>query len=1077
MSLNPHLFRVMVGVLVLTCVSLAQNVYGSLTGSVLDPSGASIPGASVVATNTGTGARFSVTSNADGLYTLPALPVGVYDLNVESAGFQHFHVRNIRLQVNETIRVDATLTVGTSTETVTVEASAVVVDTVSPTLKTVVDQKRIEDLPLNGRNATQLMRLVVGTVRDTRTSVTSGTTYPGVTGVSVNGGRSNTTNFMLDGGQNNDHYTNVPNPMPNPDALQEFSVQTNSFNAEFGRQSGGIVNAVTKSGTNELHGSGFWFVRHHKLNSTPYFGAVGPDGKRMTDGLKRHQFGGTVGGPVFIPKFYDGRNKSFFFFSYQGTTERRVPPSAFNLVPTAAERSGDFSALNRPIRDPFANAPYANNRIPTQQLSPITQQILGFVPVPAAGENRITTSAPNNTDDRQVLVRFDHQFTLNNRFTARYWDSFAEMPSYLNPNNYLEVTVGRTWLNRSVNFTDTHTFGARVINQAMFSFTRMDGPNKPILPPSSIAGYGANLYNDDKPQWHITVQGRMDTLNTGDTNTFLRDEYTFTDTVRVTTGRHTMSFGGEYGRGIGDVINNFRANGQWTFNGTAPFTSDSLADFLIGQFYTLRQGIGEYRNTRFNRIAVFAQDDWKVSRRFTLNLGVRWEPFLPYTDLEDRLAVWLPGQQSTRYPNAPLGIRYAGESDLPKGAIPARYGYFAPRVGFALDVFGDGKTALRGGYGVFYDQLNTIALNNQANQAPFGTTVDIFGNLNNSFADPYAGTTNPFPAPLNPPSNTPFPLYSTHQPYAPDFQGPYVQNWNLTLERQVGLGFVGRASYAASKGTRLGVVREINPAIYEPGATTATTNQRRPYGPALGNLNLIEPVANSTYHALQLTADRRFSKGFSLLVNYQWAKAIDNASQTKLTGQAVTNPYDMSHDKGPADFDRRHVFNLSGVWELPFQTNGPARWLVNGWSLNAIGQLESGVPFTVASGVDNARTGTGGQRAEMIADPYFPDGRGRGEIITEYMRKSAFVANVVGTFGTLGRNTFYGPGSANWDFGMFKKFRVTETLALTYRFEAFNAFNRVNLGLPNSTLNSANFMRITSADSMRVLQMALRMTW
>ncbi len=1054
----------------------AQNVYGVITGRVLDPSGAVVPGAAVVAVNTGTAARFPVTSSADGLFTLPALPVGVYDVTVEAPGFQNYTMRGIRLQVNETIRVDANLSVGASSETVTVVAESVVVDTISPTLKAVVDQKRIEELPLNGRNPTQLMRLVVGTVADYRADTTSGTTYPGVTSVSVNGGRSNTTNFMLDGSQNNDHYTNVPNPMPNPDALQEFSVQTNSFSAEFGRQSGGIVNAVTKSGTNELHGSAFSFVRNKAMNSTPYFGGTRPDGRRADDGLKRNQFGVTLGGPVFIPKVYDGRNKSFFFASYQGTLERRTPPTVARVVPTQAQRAGNFSNITRALRNPFGGGTYANNQIPASQLSPISQEILKFVPVPVGG-NTITTAAAQNFDDRQVLLRFDHQITQDNRLMVRYWDSFAETPGVLNPQNYLETTVGRTWLNRSINVTDTHVFGPRVMNQFMFAFTRMDGNNVPVLPSASIASLGPQLFNDDKPQWHVTVVGYFGTLNTGDTNIFLRDEYTITDTVRVTTGRHTMSFGGEIGRGIGDVRNNFRANGQWNFNGVAPFTSDSLADFMVGQFNSLVQGIGEYRDTRFNRYALFAQDEWKATRRLNISLGVRWEPFLPYWDLEDRLAVWRPGERSTRYPNAPLGLRYAGESGLPRGAINGRYGYIAPRVGFALDLFGDGKTALRGGYGIFYDQLNTIALNNQANQAPFGTVVTTFGSINNSFANPYAGTRNPFPAPLNPGTDAVFPNFSTHQPYSPDFQGPYVQNWNLTLEREVGFGFVGRASYAASKGTRLGIVREGNAAIYAPGATTATTNQRRPLAPGLGNLSLIDPTSNSTYHAMQLTADRRFSKGFSLLMNYQWAKAIDDASATKLTGQARTNPNDQSFDKGPANFDKRHVFNLSGLWDLPFKVNNPAKWLVNGWSLNAIASLQSGPPITVNSGVDNARTGTGGQRADMIGNPNFDGDRSRGEQIAQFLNKAAFAPNALGTFGVLGRNTFRAPGLATWDFGLFKRFQFTETWGLTYRLEAFNAFNRPNLGAPITAQNNVNFMRITSAFDTRVLQMALRMTW
>ncbi len=1071
----PVPLRAIAAVLLLCGIALAQNVYGVLSGRVLDPSGASVPGATVVAVNAGTNARSTATSSSDGNYTFPALPVGIYELTVEAAGFQQFAVRNIRLQVNENIRVDAPLKVGTASETVTVEADAVVVDTVSPTLKAVVDEKRIEELPLNGRNATQLMRLIVGTVTDLRADTTSGTTYPGVTPVSVNGGRSNTTNFMLDGSQNNDHYTNVANPMPNPDALQEFSVQTNSFSAEFGRQSGGIVNAVTKSGTNELHGSAFWFLRNNAMNSTPYFGAVGPNGKRKDDGLKRNQYGVTVGGPVFIPKFYDGRNKTFFFFSWQGTVQRQTPPEVGKVVPTAAQRAGDFSGLSKALKNP-AGGTFANNQIPSSLFSPISQQILKYIPLPTSG-NSITTSAANNFDDDQFLVRIDHQISQNNRLTGRYWDSYAVTPAILNPSNYLEQTTGRTWLNRSINLTDTHTFGATVMNQFMFAFTRMDGHNAPLLPSASIASFGSNLFNDDKPQWHVTVAGYFGTLNTGDTNIFLRDEYTFTDTVRVTTGRHSFAFGGEVGRGIGDVRNNFRANGQWNFNGSAPFTGDSLADFMLGRFNTLVQGIGEYRDTRFDRYALFAQDEWKLARRFTLNLGLRWEPFLPYSDLENRLAVWRPGERSTRYPNAPLGIRYAGEKDLPANAIDSRLGYLAPRVGFAWDIFGDGKTALRGGYGIFYDQLNTIAFNNQANQAPFGTVVTTFGNANNNFANPYAGINNPFPAPLNPGSDAVFPNFSNHQPYVADFQGPYVQNWNLTLERQVGLGFVGRASYAASKGTRLGVVREGNAAVYAPGVTTATTNQRRPYAPSLGNLNLIEPVSNSTYHALQLTADRRFAKGFTLLVNYQWAKAIDDASATKLTGQARTNPFDARFDKGPANFDKTHVFNLSGLYELPFRVNNPAKWLVNGWSLNAIASLSSGAPFTVVSGVDNARTGTGGQRADLVGDPNFGGDRSRGERIAQYLNKAAFAPNALGTFGILGRNTFRDPGFASWDFGLFKRFALRENIGLTYRFEAFNAFNRPNLNGPNATQNNVNFMKITSAQDTRILQMALRLTW
>jgi len=1059
-------------------LSRAQNVTGSVAGVVKDPSGSVVPSITVLAINEGTGARFQTTTDSDGQYTIRAVPIGVYSLTAEAQGFKRFETVGVRLQVNEVARVDITLAIGATTETVTVNSEVVTVDTTTAVLKTVVDQKRIEELPLNGRNPTQLVRLVVGTATDWRADTTSGTTYPGVRGgVSVNGSRANAVNYILDGAQNNDHYSNAPNPMPNPDALNEFSVQTNNFSAEFGRQSGGIVNAVTKSGTNQFHGSGFWFVRNQAVNAANFFSPI-VNGEKRQDGLKRNQAGATVGGPVHLPRLYNGKDKTFFFVSYQSTLERRTPNQVGIVVPTAAHRRGDFSALGRQITDPATRQPYPGNQIPLNQLSPISLAILEKVPAPTSG-NQIFTAAPNNFDDDQFLVRIDHQVTANNRITGRFWNSYAETPAFLNPSNYLEVTVGRTWLNRSASITDTHAFGANLTNQLFFSFNRTDGNNVPAFPDRSLTSLGSKYYNDDKPQWHVTVTGYFGTLNTGDTNQFLRDEYQFGDTVRWTKGRHQLTLGGEYGYGIGDVVNNFTANGQWNFNAQAGFTSDALADFLIGRFNTLRQGIGEYRQTRFHRFSLFAQDSWKVHRRFNIDIGVRFEPFFPFRELDGKVAAWRPGQRSTRYVNAPVGVLFPGDSGVPDGGFDVAMGNFGPRLGFAWDVFGDGRTSVRGGYGIFFDMPNTIAMNNQSNQAPFGTQVTINGNAVNSFADPWAGTTNPFPGTTTPPSNVAFPSFGNQEVFAPDFRNGYVQSWNLTLEREVALGFVARASYAASKGTRLLVKREINSAVFTPGATTATTNQRRPLQPA-GSIALYEPVGNSTFHALQLTVERRFARGFSILANYQFAKAIDDSSAVKGTAITRTNPFDQSFDKGPADFDKRHVANLSGLWELPIRFQERIlNSLIGGWSLNGIASLWSGYPFTVTSGVDNARTGTGNQRADLVGDPNLPEGRSRGERIVAWLNTAAFRTGgaTLGTFGNLGRNTFRGPGYASVDLGLFKRFAITEHVGATLRFEAFNAFNRVNLQGPATAQNNANFMRTTGAEDPRVLQFALRLTF
>ncbi len=1062
--------------------ALPQNVTGTISGIVRDPSGAVVPSVNVTATNAGTSATFQATTDDTGAYTIRTLPVGIYDLTAEVNGFKKYQTRGIRLQVNEIARVDVSLAVGTAAETVTVSSQAVTVDTTTATLKAVVDQKRIAELPLNGRNPTQLMQLIVGVVKDTRADVTSGTTYPGTLPVSVNGNRSNSTNYVLDGAQNNDHYSNAANPMPNPDALQEFSVQTNNFSAEFGRQSGGLVNAVTKSGTNEIHGSAFEFVRNKAINARNFFNPpVSPgSNERRDDGLKRNQFGATLGGPVFIPKLYNGRDKSFFFFSYQGTTQRQTPITVGRVVPTAAQRSGDFSNITaRALRNPFDNLnPFPGNRIPVSLFNPVSAAILrDNIPLPTSG-NTISVAPPNAFRDDQILTRGDQQFGSNNRLSGRFWRSVASSPGVLNPSNYFETVTPRGWNNTSVTITDTHIVSPTLTNQFLFSYNHTNGDAVPIYPAKSLKDLGVNMYNDDKPQYHITVAGYFDTMNTGDTNDFIRKEYQFTNTLRWSKGRHQITFGGEYSRGIGDIINNFRANGQFNFNGAAPFTTDSLADFLIGKFNTLAQGIGEYKKTRFDMVSFFFQDSFKVRRNFTLDLGVRWEPFLPYTDVDGKLATWRAGQKSTRYVNAPAGVVYPGDAGIPDGGFEKTMTNFGPRLGFAWDVFGDGKTAIRGGYGIFFDRSNTISTNSQANQAPFGTVVTINGNATNSFSNPWAGTTNPFPGTTTPPSTVAFPQFSTHFVYEQSMRNPYIQSWNLTMEREIGGGFIGRASYAGSKGTRMVALREFNAAVYAPGATTATTNARRPFAPAIGNLTIIEPVSNSTYHALQLTAERRFAKGFSILTNYQFSKSIDDASANKATGQARTNPNNQAFDKGPSDFDKRHVFNLSGLWELPIKpANRAVNAILGGWSLNSIVSLQSGFPFTVGSGVDNARTGTGGQRADIIGNADLGGGRSQGAIIDQYLNKAAFAPNALGTFGNLGRNTYRAPGFASVDFGLAKGFTLKERFTTTLRFEAFNALNRTNLGVPNSAQNAVQFMRITSASDPRILQLALRMTF
>ena len=1067
------------GVIALLSIPLSlPNAYaqgaptGVITGVVKDEAGAVVAGARIIAVNPGTSASFQAVASDTGSYILRALPAGSYTVTAEKEGFKKSLQNGVVVRVNEEVRLDVTLAVGAVSEVQTIVSQATTVDTISSTLKNVIDQRRINELPLNGRNPTSLMLLVAGVQSDQTTSLTSGATYPGVAPVSSNGARGNTTNYVLDGGSNNDHYSNAPNPTPNPDALQEYSVQTNNFSAEYGRNLGAVVNAVTKSGTNQFHGSAFEYLRHHAVNASNFF----TPGR--SDGLKRNQFGATFGGPIWLPKklfgpaSYNGRDRSFFFFSYQGTRLRQAPADSTAIVPTEAQRQGKFSS---PLKNPFDNGrPFTNNQIPVGLFNPIAKKIIDErIPLPTEASGLLRFSVPIKLNDDQYLARVDHKISDNNHIYGRFWVSQASQPPFLDPKNYLAQSFGRVWRNTVVSVNDTHTFSPRFINNTVFTFNRTNNNNFQIYPPS-LTSLGANYYNDNFPQYHLTVSGFFQ-INTGDTNTFLRNEYQIADTARWSVGRHELSFGGDYSYGQGDIVNNFRANAQFGWASSAPFTGNALADFFLGKFATFVQGIGEYKNTRFHYPGLFVQDNLRVNQKLTLNVGLRWDPFSPYTDVNGHLGGFRPGKQSRVYVNAPLGMLYPGDEGFPDGGYDTTWLNFGPRFGFAYDLFGNGKTSLRGGYGIFYDRPNTISTNSAADQGPFGTLLSFTGDSVNSFSDPYAGRNNPFPLSSNPKSDAPFPLPHTAFSYDPDFRNAYLQAWNLSVEREIFPSALLRVAYAGSKGTRLAILRELNAAVYAPGATTSTTNQRRPLAPTYANITNVEATGNSIYHSMQATFDKRFSRGISVLTSYTWSRSIDDSSDNKQTGVSRTNPYDQRFDRGPSNFDHTHSFSASWLWELPVRFHQRAvNTLIGGWNLTGILSIQSGIPFTVSSGVDNARTGAGGQRPDQLKDWHLPDDRSRGEKVLQWFDTSAFALNALGTYGAVGRNSLRGPGSTTLNLGLHKDFPIRESFKFQFRFEAFNALNNVNLGLPNSNRSNGAFGRITTAGDPRILQFALR---
>ena len=1093
-----NLSRSLLFLLALTCClcAWAQDTTGTIHGTVVDTSQAVIAKATITAVDVATQISTAAVSSGDGSYSL-RVPPGTYDVTARAGGFKTFKVSAVHVLVNEDSRVDAILAVGAASQVVSVHAINNNLDTTSGTLKEVIGEKTIQDMPLNGRNPISLVLLVPGVTRDPKANVTSGATYPGASGISINGTRSDSTNYILDGASNNDNYTNAPNPYPDPDALREFSVQTNNFSAEFGRLAGGVINVVTKSGANQFHGSAFEYLRNNAFNAANHFAAV-VNGHKSDDGLKRNQFGATLGGPIIVPRLYNGRDRSFFFVSYQGTIVHQRPNASSAVVPDAALRSGNFSQLSSPLYVPFSptRSTFTGNQIPQSTVSPVANALLSYIPVAPAGTpinsqggQQIFFSSLANTVDNQVFARVDQHLTASNTLYGSFWNSQQTSPGFLDPTNYLAYKNAGKWISRRYMANDTHIFGPSILNEALFSYDHDQYQNTPVYPAQTLPSLGVNLYvPPGATEYQFNVSSYFN-LYTGDTNEFIRDEYQGIDTVRLTHGNHQIAFGFEYDHGTGDNINNFQQNPIYAYSQSpytpnvqtvAASTGNSFADFLVGRFSTFTQGAGEYKNTRFNHVAGFAEDTWKVNSRLVLDAGVRYEPFFPYTDLNNKLAVWRPGEHSTLYPNAPPGVLFVGDPGIPKGGFNTQWENIGPRVGFAYDVAGAGKTSIRGGYGIFFDQPNTITTNNQTDQAPFAPVIHLTGSAANNTQNPYSGATNPFPYPSPPTANATFPTYTSQYLYSANMRNGYVEAWNLQLQQALGWETVFSVTYAASMGVHLPVASELNPAIYVPGmSTTANTNQRRLLAPALGSTTLLTAGSASNYNALQFNLDRHFEKSFSVLANYTWSKSLDTSSDSKTLNQTRTIPADPRFDYGPSDFDRRNVINVATIWDIPAPLHSLlARELLGGWESTMIANYTGGYPFSIFSGQDNALTGTGLQRADSVPGRAVPLGnRGTAASSAEWLNIAAFAPNAIGTYGDTGRNAYRGPAYTDVDIGLLKSFRVKERLNTTFRFEAFNVFNHTNLQTPDGTVTDGNFGRITASYDPRILQFALRLDW
>jgi hypothetical protein len=1051
----------------------AQFTTASLAGEIRDTSGSTVPEAKVTVRNVETGFTQTVSSDTAGAFLFSRLPIGNYELRVEKTGFTAYVQSGIHLTVDLAATQNVTLQVGAVTEAVTVQGEAELIQTRTATAGALVDGKRIVEMPLNGRRPERLVYMAPGTIDLGRNSCQicgHGGVYPGEETAGVNGAGIYQVNFQLDGTSHNDTYINVSLPFPNPDSVQEFSLQSSNFTAEYGNAGGGIVNIVTRSGTNEIHGSLFHFLRNGNLNARQFFAPV-------QDALKRNQFGGSVGGPI-------KKDKLFYFGTYQGTRLRNTPAGIISFVPTPAERTGDFSNLlpRTQLIDPVSKAPVPGNIIPLDRINPVAQYFLKRVPLPNGAGRQVTfPGTPIIQTENQFMIKSDY-VRRNHQLSGRYYFTDFKAPPFVGPENILAASsAGNKVRVQNVSINHTWTLNPTQLISSTFGVNRQRGGSLSsadfgfhaagvrVIGPEDVKSLNA------PPELAMSITGGFG-IGTNHLGDFDRGDFTVREVATKIRGAHELRIGGEAVRVRNHIINTFQMAGNFTFNGQ--LSGDGLADFMFGRASQYRQGGGEFKFLLGTRWGFFVQDNWRVNDRLTLNLGVRWDPYIPYYDREGRVLCFQPGttQRSKRYPNAPLGFLYGGSNNdpgCPVGGSDPKWWNIAPRVGLAYRLAADGKTSLRLGSGFYYTPIQASNYNPFANVAPFAGTFTI---TDVAFEDPFGskGQANPFPSNFGPAVPGPefvfAPLNDVRAYFAKDYKIPQLITWTARVERQLGKDWMVGLAYLGNKGTFLQLGISENPAIYRPGATVGNTQDRRVY-PNFGPVTRNDGSGNSSYHSLQWQLEKRFAHGFTIQTSYTFSKNIDDLS--------TANPFNRAISRGLTGFDVPHNFKFSNLWEIPHLDVGKAaNKLINGWQLNSILVRQSGFPFTVSSGVDNSFSGVGSDRADYLdGNASLSDSRSLNDKLLQWFDTSKFVANAPGTFGNSGRGILRGPGYLNMDLGVLKTTGVTERLRLQFRAEFFNALNHPNFRLPTSNISSSQKGRITAVvdENQRIIQFGLKL--
>ncbi|HYR84365.1 MAG TPA: TonB-dependent receptor [Terriglobia bacterium] len=1075
---------------VLCSTALWAQDTAQINGTVTDATGAILPGVEVTATQTATGLARSVVTNETGAYALTNLPIGPYRLEAVLPGFRTFSQTGIVLQVSTNPVINISLQIGQVSETIEVQADAALVETRSTGVGQVIDNVRVMELPLSGRQVTELIILSGAAVGGGQ--VNSNRNYP-TDIISVAGGSNNGLTFLLDGGLHNDPYGNQALPLPFPDALQEFKVETSAVPARYGFHAAGAVNVVTKTGTNEFHGSLFEFVRNRMFNARNTFASA-------KDPLKRNQFGGVVGGPIV-------KNKLFFFGGIQTTFQRTDAQGTQAYVPTPQMLAGDWttyaSAQCQSGGVVNLRAPFANNRIDPALYSKPSLEVLkrlNTTTLDACG--RISFGRRTNQDEYIPIGKVDWQISDKHSLFGRFEMARLTTPSDYDGQSILSISQPDYYRHaKTFVLGDTYSISPTMVSSFRGSVLRtVNDKTLPDIFSFSDIGVKGTVLPDNFPKIAlISVSGAFSVLSAPATPSISNSTaYMLADDLSWIRGTHQV------GLGVSHVHNMMNYTSATAAPGTMAFTTVNtglaLGDFMIGKANSFTQSRISGEWFRQNFFSLYLQDTWKATSHLTLNYGLRWEPYLAPYDVNAKRAFYSrerfdKGLKSEIFPNAPAGIYFQGEGGIPDtlSMFSNDYKHFAPRVGLAWDPRGDGLMTIRAAYGTFFDSPHLHQTGGRRDTPPNGSSIVV---NSPSFEDPWAsypGGVSPYPMPLD--RNASFPLNARYAVFPWDTKMPYINQWNLSVQRQVGSNWLLAGNYIGSNIIHSLFRYEANAAVYDPQpscviagrtfapcSTTGNTNMRRELynaNPQIGQYyaNILhgDDGATRTYNAMVLQIQRRRFNGLTIQGNYTWSHCIDDGYNDVLQNTGGQIPSRRGTNRANCEPDRRHNFNLSTVYDTPRLSNRALNVLAGGWSLSGIVRILSGPYLSITSGLDNAFTGTDDQGPiQILSDPYMPN-----KSMEQWFNPKAFAQPRPGQYGntpvhsTTG-GTFLAPGSIRIDMGVTRKFQIREGQTLEFRAEVFNVPNHVNPGLPNTVLSNSTFGKILAAADPRVMQMALK---